>query len=292
MHKPTAQKMVIDIVFIGPMLLLFSIFIMLPFVRSIIYSFQDWNGISSVTHWVGWENYVNLLKDANFARTLSFSLKYAIATVLAFNSIGLLLAVALNMGLRTRNLLRTAFFLPTVMGILVVGYLWNFIIKNVFPLIGDLTGFEIFRQNWFVSPDYAFWAIVLVTLWQGVGYYIIIYLAGLQGVPNDLVEAAQIDGAGRWTRFWTIILPLIRPSLTICLFLSIVNGFKSFDINFSLTMGGPFGTTESISYQIYQDAFNKDMFSYASAKAVVFFLVLALLSVIQVAAMKRKEVEA
>lgn len=292
MRKHTYRRFLLYAAFVGPMLVLFSVFILLPFIRSIVYSFQDWNGISSEIHWVGWKNYRNIMEDSNFARTITFTLKYVAVTVVAFNVIGLLLALALNMGLKMKNVLRAAFFLPTVMSTVIVGFLWNFIIVNVFPQLGNLTGAEMLKVNWFTQPDYAFWAIILVTVWQGIGYYIMIYLAGLQGVPHDLLEAAQIDGAGKWTCFRSIVLPLIRPSLTICLFFSIISGFKSFDINYSLTMGGPFGTTESISYQIYQDAFSKDMFSYASAKAVILFLILGVFTLIQVPMMKRKEVEA
>jgi raffinose/stachyose/melibiose transport system permease protein len=292
MTKLKLRQTLVYTLFVGPMSVLFVLFIMVPFLRAILYSFQDWNGISSDIHWIGWKNYVNVFKDTAFAHTISFSLKYVIATVVLFNLIGLLLALVLNLGLKTRKLLRTAFFLPTVLGTVVVGFLWNFIINHLFPQIGDLTGIPLFNESWMTSPKIAFWAIVMVTVWQGVGYYMIIYLAGLQGVPSELFEAAEIDGAGRWTRFWSIILPLLRPSITICLFFSLVSGFKSFDLNYSLTMGGPFGTTESISYQIYQDAFSKDLFSYASAKAVVFFLVLATFTIVQVTIMKRKEVEA
>ncbi|KIL42480.1 ABC transporter permease [Gordoniibacillus kamchatkensis] len=292
MNKQIYRKSLVYIAFVGPMLILFLLFIFLPFIRSIIYSFQDWNGINSHTHWVGWKNYRNVLTDTDFARTISFTLKYVLATVIGLNVLGLILAVALNVGLKSRNLLRTAFFLPTVMGTVIIGFIWNFIITRLFPQIGELTGIGILHSSWLALPKYAFWAIIIVTVWHTLGYYMIIYLAGLQGLSHELMEAAEIDGAGRIKRFWSIVLPLIRPSITICLFLSIINGFKSFDINYSLTMGGPYGTTESISYQIFQDAFSKDLFSYASAKAVIFFLILTLFSVVQVAILKRKEVEA
>lgn len=286
------QRRLVYVAFVGPMLVLFFMFIFIPFIRSILYSFQDWDGIRSEIHWVGWKNYIGLFKDSNFARTITFTLKYVAATVIAYNVLGLLLAVALNTRLKMRNFLRTAFFLPTVMGLVVVGFLWNFIIKHMFPQLGQFMGIDLLKDNWLSLPSHSFWAIIIVTVWHGLGYYMIIYLAGLQGVSSDLKEAAEIDGAGKLTLFWSIILPLIRPSITICVFLSIVHGFKSFDLNYSLTMGGPYGTTESISYQIYQDAFSSDLFSYASAKAVIFFLILALFSVTQVALMKRKEVEA
>ena len=292
MSKKMYRRTLIYLIFVGPMLVFFITFILLPFFRSILYSFQDWNGISSQINWVGWKNYMKVWSDTNFIRTMSFTMKYAATTVVALNVLGLLLAVALNTGLKMRNALRTAFFLPTVMGTVIIGFIWNFIIMRMFPQIGEATGLQIFKVSWLSFPQYSFWAIIIVTVWHGVGYYIIIYLAGLQGVSRELLEAAEIDGAGKLNKFWNIVIPLIRPSITICLFLSIISGFKSFDINYSLTMGGPYGTTESISLQIYQDAFSKDLFSYASAKAVVFFLILAFFSIFQVAILKRKEVEA
>lgn len=274
------------------MLILFATFVLFPFFRSIVYSFQDWNGISNHIHWAGWSNYLRMMKDQTFARTIIFTVEYTVTTAIAFNAFGLALAVAFNSRLATSNVLRTAFFLPTVMSVVIVGYLWSFIITNIFPEIGRATGIVLLQSNWLVDPTHAFWSTVMVTVWQGIGYYIIIYLAGLQSVPVNLLEAAEMDGAGRGARFRQIVLPMIRPSATICLFLSVVNGFKSFDINYSLTMGGPYGTTQSISFQMYQDAFSKNLFSYASAEAVVFFIILSVLSLVQVSVMKRREVGA
>lgn len=278
-------------VFVAPAVLFFVMIIVIPFFRAILFSFQDWNGISSDIRWTGWSNYEKLMHDAGFGKSFVFTFKYVIATTVLLNVSGLLLALVLNMALKTKNLLRTAFFLPYVIGPVIIGFIWQFIITGLFPEIGKAAGLALFQKNWLSLPEHSFWSLVIVTVWHSAGYFMVIYLAALQGVPKDLLEAAEMDGAGRYLRFWHVLLPLIRPAMTINLFLAISSGFKAFDLNFALTRGGPFGTTESIAYHIYLDAFAKNLFTYASAKAVVFFLVLASITLVQVAAMKRREVE-
>lgn len=285
------RKLLVYIAFVAPAVIFFTLIILVPFLRAIVFSFQDWNGISSDIRWAGWSNYANLLSDKGFAKSFSFTTKFVAITTILLNVFGLILALVLNLALKTRNLLRTAFFLPFVIGSIIIGFIWQFIITQMFKEVGLATGWALFAKNWLSLPDYAFWSLVMVTVWHSVGYFMIIYLAALQGVPRDLLEAAEIDGASRIRRLWFVTLPLIRPAMTINLFLAISNGFKGFDLNYALTRGGPFGTTESLALHIYLDAFTKNLFTYASAKAVVFFLVLASITLIQVAAMKRREVE-
>lgn len=279
------------IVFVSPAVVFFALIILVPFLRAIVFSFQDWNGISTVIRWIGLDNYRALLKDAGFYRSFAFTLKYVVVTTILVNLAGLALAVALNTALKTRNLLRTSFFLPHVIGSIIIGFIWQFIITQLFADIGRVTHWPLFMKNWLSLPGHAFWSLVMVTIWHSAGYYMVIYIASLQGVPKDLLEAASIDGAGSFKRFTRVVLPLIRPAMTINLFLAISNGFKAFDLNFALTKGGPFGTTESLALHIYLDAFTKNLFTYASAKAVVFFIVLASVTLVQVSLMKRREVE-
>jgi len=285
------RKMLTYGVFVAPALFFFILIILVPFLRAILFSFQDWNGISSNIAWAGLENYEKIAKDKGFYKSFMFTVKYVLATTLLLNVFAFILALILNLPLKLKNGLRTAFFLPYVIGSIIIGFIWQFIITQLFVDIGEATQWTLFLKNWLSLPDYSFWSLVLVTVWHSVGYFMIIYLAALQGVPNDLLEAAEIDGAGRWKRLYHVVLPLIRPAITINLFLAISNGFKAFDLNFSLTKGGPFGTTESIALHIYLDAFTKNLFTYASAKAVIFFLILAGITLVQVATMKRREVE-
>lgn len=279
------------LLFTGPAMLFFSVFILCSLGLVIYYSFRDWNGISPTSSFVGLQNYLRVFKDADFRASLLFTIKYTAVTVVLVNVLALLLAVALNTKIKARGLLRASFFTPMVISSVTSGYLWNFIIVRLFPMLGEWTGIEALKKNWFSSPDLAFNALILVTVWQLTGYYMLIYLTGLQGVPQELVEAARIDGAGRLQTFFRITLPMIRSSITICLFLTMVSGFKSFDLNYSLTNGGPFGTTQSLSFQIYLDAFKRDAISYASAKAVIFSILIAVVAILQVTLTKRKEVE-
>lgn len=278
-------------VFVLPALIFFTMVILVPFMRAILFSFQDWNGISSDIRWAGWSNYTKMIGDGGFMKSFTFTVKYVLATTILLNMAGLALALVLNLALKTRNFLRTAFFLPYVIGPVIIGFIWQFIITRLFSELGKATGLGLLQKNWLSLPEYAFWSLVIVTIWHSAGYFMVIYLAALQGVPKDMLEAAEMDGAGRLKRFWHVVLPLIRPAMTINLFLAISSGFKGFDLNFALTKGGPFGTTESLAYHIYLDAFTKNLFTYASAKAVVFFLVLAAITLVQVAVMKRREVE-
>lgn len=277
--------------FVAPAIIFFALIILIPFLRAIIFSFQDWDGISSNIAWIGWENYERLLHDESFWNSFKFTVKYVLATTVFLNVFGLVLALGLNRAIKGRNLLRTIFFLPYVMGSVIVGFIWQFIITNLFNEIGVSTGWTLFQKNWLSLPDYAFWSIVMVAVWQSVGYFMIIYLSALQGVSKDLVEASEIDGAGYWSRMRNVVFPLIRPAITINLFLAIANGFKGFDLNYSLTGGGPFGTTQSLAYHIYTEGFGRNLFTYASAKAVIFFLILATVTIVQSAVLKRREVE-
>lgn len=278
-------------IFVGPAILLCILFIFLPLVIGIYYSLRDWNGISLTSNFVGIQNYVKALTTGKFLETIGFTLKYAVVMVIGYNVLGLMLAIVLNMKLKLRGILRAVYFMPIVIGTSTVGYLWNFIIGTFLPFLGETFGIGIFEKNWLAYPETAFLSLVIVSLWQGTGYYMIIYLAGLQSVPSDLIEAAQIDGAGMKDRFFKIILPLIRPSITVCLFLSIVNSLKSFDLNYSLTSGGPYGTTQTIAYRIFLDAFDADQLSYASAEAVIFSLIVGMIAIIQVKMSRKKEVE-
>ncbi|TXK84657.1 carbohydrate ABC transporter permease [Paenibacillus sp. N3.4] len=291
MNTMSARKWLTYSAFVSPAVLFFAIIIVGPFCKAVLFSFQDWNGISADIKWVGWGNFERLMKDMDYIKSFTFTMKFVIVGTILTNLVGFALALVLNMALKTRNMLRTVFFMPHVIGSLIIGFIWQFIITQVFPNIAAFTGWDLFAKNWLSLPNYAFLSLVLVTVWHYSGYLMVIYLAALQGIPKDLLEAAEIDGATAGKRLWHIIVPLVRPAVTVCLFLAISHGFKVFDMNFALTKGGPFGTTESLALHIYMDAFSKNEYTYASAKAVVFFLILASVTLVQVFTMKRKEVE-
>ncbi|RXZ81319.1 sugar ABC transporter permease [Paenibacillaceae bacterium] len=285
------RKWITYFAFVTPAVLFYLLIIFLPFMKAIVFSFQDWDGIAADIKWLGLDNYKRLFQDSAYFNSFIFTLKYVAVGMILVNIVGFLLALVLNMALKTKNVLRTVFFMPHVIGSLIIGFIWQFIFTQVFPQLGDITGWKLLTLNWLSQPDYAFWALIIVNVWHYAGYLMVIYLAALQGVPNDLLEAAGIDGATSLEKLWHVILPLVRPAVTVCIFLAISHGFKVFDLNFALTKGGPFGSTESLALHVYLDAFSKNEYTYGSAKAVVFFLVLASVTLVQVFVMKRKEVE-
>ncbi|MFZ3591325.1 carbohydrate ABC transporter permease [Bacillus sp. DJP31] len=279
--------------FVGPALLFFLVIQIVPFIMGIYYSFTSWNGVSSVAEWVGFENYIKILTtDKAFLDSFLFTTKFMVVAVIISNLIGFSLALLLNAALKSRNLLRTVFFIPNVIGGLLLGFIWQFIFVKGFASLGNLTGIPFFKMPWLGDETTAFWGIVIVFAWQISGYMMVIYIAALQGVDNSLLEAARIDGASNWTLLTRIIIPLILPAFTICLFLTISMAFKIFDLNISLTGGGPFNSTSSVAINIYQEAFQNNRYGLGTAKSILFFLVVAIFTTVQVLITKKREVEA
>ncbi|MCC3375307.1 carbohydrate ABC transporter permease [Cohnella sp. REN36] len=279
-------------VFVGPALLAYAIVMVLPFLLGLYYSFTNWNGVASHIDWVGLRNYKTILTDdPDFGRSLWFTAKFTVAVVLISNLLGFLIAYLLSKPLKSRNWLRTLFFMPNVLGGLLLGFIWRFIFTQSFPALGQATGFGFFNLSWLGTESTGFWGLVIVSVWQGAGYLMVIYIAGLTNVPSDMLEAAAIDGASGMQILRNIVLPLIMPAVTVCLFLSISWTFKSFDLNYSLTQGGPYGTTESVAMDIYYEAFKNNRYGLGTAKAFVFFVVVAVITLVQVSITKKREVE-
>ncbi|QFT90719.1 Trehalose transport system permease protein SugA [Bacillus sp. THAF10] len=279
--------------FVGPALLFFLVIQIIPFLMGIYYSFTSWNGVSSVVEWVGLANYKKIFtNDDGFFHSFMFTTKFMFAAVIISNLIGFGLALLLNAALKTRNILRTVFFIPNVIGGLLLGFIWQFIFVRGFASVGELTGLSFFQLPWLGDETTAFWGIVIVFAWQISGYMMIIYIAALQGVDNSLLEAARIDGASNFTLITKIIIPLILPAFTICFFLTIAMAFKIFDLNLSLTGGGPFNSTQSVAINIYQEAFQNNRYGLGTAKAIIFFVVVAIFTTFQVMTTKKREVEA
>jgi raffinose/stachyose/melibiose transport system permease protein len=293
MKERTRDRWVHQLVFIGPALLFFLVIVAAPFLMSFYYSLTEWNGVSTGVKWVGLDNFKQIiLHDKDFHNSFGFTLRLALAQVILTNAIGFLLALMLTQALKTRNLLRTVFFLPNVIGGLLLGFIWQFIFVKGFATIGEITHIGFFELPWLGDVPTSFWGIIIVSVWQGAGYLMVIYIAGLANVPSDLLEAARIDGATPWQMLRKITIPLIMPSITVCTFLTISWSFKIFDIILSLTKGGPFNATESVALNIYQEAFRNNRYGLGTAKALIFFVVVALITIIQVWYTKRKEVEA
>nr|WP_232353815.1 sugar ABC transporter permease [[Bacillus] enclensis] len=279
--------------FVGPALLFFLVIQILPFLMGVYYSFTSWNGVSSVVEWVGLDNYKQIFtNDETFFNSFMFTTKFMFAAVIISNLIGFGFALLLNAALKTRNILRTVFFIPNVIGGLLLGFIWQFIFVKGFASVGNMTDIAFFKMPWLGDEKTAFWGIVIVFAWQISGYMMVIYVAALQGVDSSLLEAARMDGASNWTLLTKIIIPLILPAFTICFFLTISMAFKIFDLNISLTGGGPFNSTQSVAINIYQEAFQNNRYGLGTAKSILFFVVVAIFTTFQVMLTKKKEVEA
>ncbi|MCP3773438.1 sugar ABC transporter permease [Paenibacillus sp. MZ04-78.2] len=279
-------------VFVGPAFLFFSLIVLVPFLMSMVYSFTEWNGVTSNVKWIGLDNFKTILTaDQDFHKAFWFTTRFTMTNVLLANLLGFGLALLLSQALKTRNVLRTVFFLPNVIGGLLLGFIWQFIFIKGFSTIGELTQIAFFQLPWLGDAPTAFWGLIIVSVWQTAGYLMVIYIAGLANVPKELTEAATIDGATRWQALRHITIPMIMPSVTVCLFLTISWAFKMYDLNVSLTQGGPFNSTQSVALNVYEEAFRNNRYGLGTAKAFIFFIVVALITLIQVSVTKKKEVE-
>ena len=275
-----------------PGMFCFFAVVILPFVYGVYLTLTDWNGVSSVKNFVGPTNFLSVLKDSQFWTSLLLTFKYVIFVVIIVNIMAFAIAYLLTRGIKGQNFFRAGFFTPNLIGGLVLGYIWQFVFSRVFVGIGEATGWSLFEASWLSDPNLAFAALVLVSVWQLSGYMILIYVAGFMGLSQDVMEAASIDGATGWVKLRSIILPLMMSSITICLFLTLSRAFMVYDVNLSLTAGAPYGTTEMAAMHVYEKAFTSRQFGVGQAEALILFVIVAIISGIQVYLTKRQEVEA
>ena len=267
---------------------LFFTFNTLPMIKGVIYSFTNYKGYGSYDV-VGWRNYVDLFTDARVGKSYLFTFKYAIAGTILVNVLSLLLALGLNSNIKGKSALRGIYFVPNILGGLVVGYIFSFIFTYILPAIGSACHISFLENSILASEKYAWIAVLIVGVWQAVAMNTIIYISGLQTVPEDVYEASMLDGVNKWTEFWKITFPLIMPFVSINLVLSTKNFLMVFDQIVSLTQGGPAQSTESISYLIYKNGMSGGQFGFQSANAVLFFVVIVAISVFQLRFTNKKE---
>ena len=279
-------------IFALPGLFCFLAVVIVPFLYGVYLTLTGWNGVSSVKNFVGLKNFAAMAKDAQFWSSLVLTFKYVIAVVVLVNVLAFLIAYLLTRGFKGQNFFRAGFFTPNLIGGIVLGYIWQFVFSRVFVSIGEATDWNLFEISWLSKPNTAFAAMVLVTVWQLSGYMILIYVAGFTGLDTEVMEAASIDGASGWKKMKNIILPLMMPSITICLFLTLSRAFMVYDVNLSLTGGAPYGSTEMAAMHVYEKAFTSRQFGTGQAEAIVLFLIVACISGIQVYITKKKEVAA
>lgn len=278
--------------FTVPLLIIFITVVIIPFFIGIYYSFFEWNGIAANPKiYVGFSNYSQLFQDERFLASVWNTVKFTFMALVSVNVLGLVFALLVTSRLRSAKAARTLFFMPNLIGGLILGYIWKFIFSDGFRIIGETTGLKGIFFNWLLDPNYALYATVIVFTWQMAGYMMIIYLAGLQNIPSDVLEAAKVDGASGWQKLTKITFPLLMPSFTICLFLSLANAFKIFDVNLSLTKGGPANATEMFAMNIYNEIFGYGHYGFGQAKAIMFFILIAAVTLVQVSITKKKEVQ-
>lgn len=275
--------------FVTPTLLALGLVVFVPFIYGFIFSFTDWNGLTA-SEFLGVEHYLNVFQDREFLGSIWFTIKFAVVSIILVNVIGLGLALLVTQKMKSSNLLRTVFFMPNLIGGLILGFIWQFIFISAFESIGSLLGME-WLQGWLSTTETGFWGMVILNCWQYGGYIMIIYIAYLESVPSELIEAAEIDGANVFQRFWKVTFPLVAPAFTISMFLTLSNAFKIYDQNLALTGGGPYNSTQMIAMEIYNTAFGEYNMAFAQAKAVIFFILVAAVALTQVYYNKKREVD-
>jgi raffinose/stachyose/melibiose transport system permease protein len=272
-----------------PALLLFFTFHTFPVIMGIFYSFTNWNGLSHTYHFVGLKNYLNVSKDQNVYQAYWFTFKFAVLTTVIVNIVSLVVAVGLNARIKMKNMFRAIYFLPNILSMLIVGFIFNYLFSHLLPDMFERLHLNGLAFNILGRKEWAWLGVVIVTVWQATAFNIILYLAGLQTIPADLYEASSLDGAGKWKEFWHITFPMIAPFFTINMVLAMKNFLMVFDQIVSLTGGGPGKATMSISYLIYTDGFQGGSFAYQSANSVLYFIIIVVISVVQLKFLQRRE---
>ncbi|ATW46933.1 carbohydrate ABC transporter permease [Streptomyces xantholiticus] len=275
-------------VMVLPALALFLLFHTFPVLQGVYYSLTDYAGYGRYD-FVGLSNYLDLFQDSRIWESYLFTFQFALVATVLTNLIALAVALGLNGRIRFRNTLRGVFFIPNVLAILIVGYIFNYLFSNSLPYIAEKLGIEALSTSILADPDLAWVGVVILAVWQAVAFNVIIYLAGLQTVPEDLYEAATLDGAGSWQRFRSVTLPLIGPFVTINMVLALRNFLQVFDHIAALTKGGPGTSTTSVAYLIYNGGLNGGEYAYQTANAVLFFICIVVISIFQLRILQRRE---
>ncbi len=273
-------------IFVLPTLVCFVLFFLIPFIIGIVLSFTNFTTVTDIKGFVGFQNYIKAFTtDKEFLHALGFTSLFTLVSIVTVNIFAFALALLLTKGLKGTNFFRSIFFMPNLIGGIVLGYVWNLLINGLL--------LKFFGEDISFKTEYGFWGLVVLTNWQLIGYMMVIYIAGLQNIPDDVLEAAQIDGASSLTTLFKIKIPMVMPSITICMFLTLSNSFKMFDQNLALTAGAPEKSTEMLALNIYQTFYNRNAnwHGVAQAKATIFFIIVAVIAFLQLKLTNRKEIE-
>ena len=269
-------------IFALPTLIAFIVGFVVPFILGVYLSFCKFTTVTDA-QWIGFSNYTKIFSDGDFLHALGFTVLFTIVAVITINVLAFVIALALTRGIKGTNIFRTVFFMPNLIGGIILGYIWQLIINGVLSYFGKTITFD--------ASD-GFWGMIILMNWQSIGYMMIIYVAGLQNIPGELIEAAQIDGASKWATLFKVKIPMMMSSITICTFLTLTNSFKLFDQNLALTAGAPSNKTQMLALNIYKTFYDRPgTEGVGQAKAVVFFLIVAAIALLQLRATKSKEVQ-
>jgi raffinose/stachyose/melibiose transport system permease protein len=271
-------------------LFVFLVVLAIPFIQGLILTFTNWDGFE-VSSFVGLDNYIKSFQDPQFWTTLSFTASFVVVSIILINVVAFGLALLVTAKLKSSNIFRTFFFVPNLIGGVVLGVIWQFIFSGALVSIGKSFDIPFLQNSMLNDPGTAFWALMIVTVWQQSGYMMIIYITGLISIETDVLEASRIDGASAFRTLWAIKIPLMAQAFTISLFLTLRSGFMAYDVNLALTGGGPYRSTELISMHIYQEAFGFGNVATGQAKAIVMFLIVAAAALVQVVISKRMEIQ-
>ena len=265
-----------------PTLVAFTIGFIIPFIMGIYLSFCKFTTVTDAK-FTGISNYLKVFSDATFVHSLWYTALFTIVSVIAINFFAFVIAMLLTKGIRGTNIFRTVFFMPNLIGGIVLGYIWQLILNGILAH---------FNRTLVYNSAYGFWGLVILMCWQQVGYMMIIYIAGIQNIPGELIEAAKIDGASNWQVLKSVTLPMVMPSITICTFLTLTNGFKLFDQNLALTAGEPMKMSQMLALNIYDTFYARNGWEgVGQAKAVIFFILVAIIAVVQNKITRSKEVQ-
>ena len=293
------ERRLTETLFLVPTVLAFLMVIIVPFVIGIYYSFTDWDGVNVAKNMVGLSNYTAIFKEPAFLHAFLVTLEFTVLNVIAVNVVAFLMALLVTSNVKGRNLYRAGFFVPNLIGGIVLGLIWQFIFSNIVPAVGKALAWPLLSKSLLSNKDTVMFTMVVVNTWQYAGYIMMIYVASIQGISQQVMEAASVDGATYWVRVRKILIPLMANAFTISLFLTLTNSFKMYDVNLALTNGGPVAmfmktpvqASELLALNIYNTAFKYSKMALGQAKAVIFFVVLVVVSLIQVSINKSKEVE-
>lgn len=288
--KKLTGKNISMFLFTVPATVLYCIFFIYPIVIGIFYSFTDWNGLSKEYKFIGLDNYIEAFTNSRFQNAVVFNIKFTVMAVVLIVGISLILALIINSQIHFKSFFRGVFFFPAVLGMLVVGLIFNEIFYRVVPEIGKLLKIEALSTNILANPSLAIYGILIVHVWMAVAMATVMLLAGLQSTPQELYEAAELDGANKWKRFRYITLPFLMPVLSVVVILQVKSGLTVYDLIVALTNGGPGGATESLAMLIYNHGFKEVKFSYAIAEALILTVVICTISFVQTSISNKKKV--